>query len=236
MGNSNNAAFDEVAKQLDYKPEQLVLPYSQKNQPIIKSLINPMENFQKMIKDFERAEFSEGNNEEDYEQFIITAKIMLANWMRINNCLAEGEKFFVSNRNAQNILEGMKIMEVSGEDETTKQLTSLGAEVTLISPYGRGEQDKNDDVGKIKKAELIAAAVGDITSTDKYDLINVDRNTLYHALATDAEFDEEKLSKGMEKIMKSVNEKVYRKVAQFGFLTDAKPQVAVESFVKNLSK
>jgi hypothetical protein len=226
-----NTALDTVAKELDYKPEQLILPGVAKVRPIIRNLVNPMENFQSFIRGFEQAEFPEESSEKDYQQFITTAKIMLANWMRINNCLAEGEKIFVDNRNAQSILEGMKILEVSGEDETTEQLKNLGAEVVLFSPYKSGLKAEQSD-RREKYAEMMAAALSDITSFDKFDLINVDRNTLYHAMATDEEFEAEKESAGMEKIMKSINEKVYKKVVEFGFLTDVKPGVAVESFVK----
>ncbi|MGL5830574.1 MAG: hypothetical protein ACRCZE_00305 [Candidatus Altimarinota bacterium] len=238
-----NEAVDEVAKQLGYKPEQLLLPNLKADiQPVIRTVNDAMGKFHDFINRYEEAHFREETGEQDYQEFVTRGKIMLAQWIKLNNCMADeaGEKkSYLDERklNTQRALEGMKILEVSGESETTKELIGLGAEVVLFSPYGATEKSvERGDESRKRQAAMMASVLGDITSFDSFDLINVDRNTLYYALVTTDEFEAEQASSGVEKIMKSINEKVYRKIARFGLLTDVKPGIAVEAFVKNLSK
>lgn len=236
-----NKDFDVVAKELNYQPELLILPNLKwQIQPVIRSKSDTIEDFHRFINGYEVAHFP-GGDVDDYQEFVTRGKIMLAQWIRINNCLAneaDEKKSYLDQLKlkTQGSLEGMKILEVSGEDETAEELKNLGAEVVLFSPYGATNKlEKRDDESRKRQSVMIASALVDITSFDSFDLINVDRNTLYHALATIEEFETEKASWGVEKIVKSINKDVYRRITSFGLLTDVIPKIAVEAFVKKSS-
>lgn len=57
MKNFGKAMFDKVATSLGYQFEQLPLPGVGKIQPVVRNLVNPVENFQSFIRGHELSEF-----------------------------------------------------------------------------------------------------------------------------------------------------------------------------------
>ncbi len=86
------------------------------------------------------------------------------------------------------VLEGMRVLDVSAEDDLHAQLVSLGADATLISPSGEAidgpSWDTQGDKTKVDTFGKMAKKIAELTSTgDAYDLIVVERYNLFNALA-----------------------------------------------------
>jgi hypothetical protein len=235
----DNPSWDDVAKNMDYIPEQIKLPYKNSPAPIIRSNTDSIVKFEGFINDFEQSCFAVGlekdelDEKKEYQDFVNRGKVILAQWIKINNCLKgeDAEKSYIKPGGSFKTLEGLKILEITGDEGTKKELEEFGAEVSVLSPYG-----KNPSKSREESAQLMAGALKDIVSTGMFDLINIDRHNLYYAFATDKELEDSEKSKGLEEIIRVVRGDIYRGLTSFGKLTTAQPKIAVEAFIKKLSK